>query len=325
MKLVPSAIARKVARSGLIAQKNAPSYLFVGGVVGMVGSTVLACRATLKLDEVLAQVQHDQNQELDAKHAIDSNPPTEVDGQTLTYTDFEHRKALAYIYVRGVGNVTKLYAPSIILGAASMAALTKSHNILQERNLALAAAYTAVDSAFNRYRERVIERYGEEMDREFNYDLEEVQIIDEETGETVSRLQMAPGELSGYKRWFDSENSNWNDKPYDEYNWLFLRSQQNWANDFLRTRGHLFLNEVYRMLGLEESSAGAVVGWVYDPHNMLGKRTAFSDNYVDFGCWDSEDSMPLELFNGRDGSILLDFNVDGPVWDLIDEMKKRNL
>jgi len=107
-----------------------------------------------------------------------------------------------------------------------------------------------------------------------------------------------------YSKTFDKENLNWTDaEQFTGYNWMFLRHQQNWANDILRARGHLFLNEIYTMLGLPRTEIGAVVGWVYKDPN----------SYVDFGCWE-EEGLALK-------SIELNFNVDGPIVDLIEKLK----
>ena len=311
MKLIPDAMRRKVAEQALLAEKHSPTILFGAGVVSMVGSTVLACRATLKLDEVLSVVEEDKAKAIRVKNQVAAGEVPEG----VTYTDNEFKRDNTIILARGVGNVAKLYAPSIILGGVGIACLTKSHKLLRDRNLALSAAYVAVDKAFRAYRERVVDRYGEDVDRELRYEAEEVTVIDEETGKALDTVRVAPGEPSGYARWFDEENSNWHAPPMDEYNWLWLRTQQNWANDMLRARGHLFLNEVYSMIGLSHTSAGSIVGWVYDRFNERG------DNYVDFGCWGKNDGQPLDFFNGREGSILLDFNVDGPIWDLIDQRR----
>jgi hypothetical protein len=309
MKLIPNAIGRKVAERALLAEKHSPTILFGAGVVSMVGSTVLACRATLKLDEVLAEVEEDKSKAIRAKNKVAAGEVPEG----VTYTEQEFKRDNTIILARGMGNVIKLYAPSLILGGVGIACLTKSHKILQDRNMALTAAYVAVDKAFQTYRDRVVERYGEDTDRELRYGSEEVDIIDEETGKVVSTVRVEPGLPSGYARWFDEENTNWSAPPMDEYNWLFLRNQQNWANDMLRARGHLFLNEVYSMVGMAHTSAGSIVGWIYERNNPNG------DNFVDFGCWGKDDGQPLDFFNGREGSILLDFNVDGPIWNLIDE------
>jgi|tagenome__1003787_1003787.scaffolds.fasta_scaffold20772983_2 hypothetical protein len=312
MKFIPAAIGRKVAEQALLAQKNSPTILFGVGVVSMVGSTILACHATLKLDDVLTGIESEKNQAHRVKELVDSG-----DGPAdTTYTDSEMNQDISIIVVRGVARVVKLYAPAVIVGGIGIVCLTKSHRILQDRNMALTAAYVALDGAFRKYRERVVDRYGEETDRDLRYDFEEVEVIDEETGKVTSRYQVAPGEPSGYARWFDEENRNWSPPPMDEYNLLFLRTTQNWANDQFRMRGHLFLNEVYSMLGLAHTSAGSIVGWVYKRENEAG------DNYVDFGCWDEKGQL-LGFNNGREGAILLDFNVDGVIWEQIDELRER--
>jgi hypothetical protein len=296
MNLVPSSVTQLIGRQSLLAQQNAPQILFAAGVAGTVASTVLACRATLKLSDVLTETQMN----LDVAKSIESPE----------YSDSMRRKDTALIYGRSVGKVARLYAPSVILGAASIGALTKSHNILQERNLALTAAYAAVDKAFAQYRERVIDKYGEEEDREFRFPSEEFDIVDEESGKTETvKLLSDAHEESMYARFFDHENRNWN--WADEINLFFLRCQQNWANDKLKARGHLFLNEVYDSLGLSRTAAGAVVGWVLN--NEDG-----SDNYVDFNIFDQFGNWQSGI-NGRKGSILLDFNVDGVIWNKIDK------
>jgi uncharacterized protein DUF6353 len=311
MRLVPHAISRKIAEQTLLTKKNSPTILLGAGVVSMVGSTALACRATLKLEDVLSEIEENMSKAHRAKEMVEAG----IVSEGTTYSDHEMKQDIVIIYVRGAAKIAKLYAPSLILGAAGVVCLTKSHKILQERNSALTAAYVAVDTAFKAYRQRVVDRYGEEIGREFRYGAEHIDIINEDTGEIASVVRVEPGEPSGYARWFDEENNNWHPSPYETHNFLWLRTQQNWANDMLRARGHLFLNEVYSLIGLTHTSAGAIVGWVYDRHNDRG------DNYVDFGCWGDDFGQPLDFFNGRDGAILLDFNVDGPIWDLID---KRN-
>lgn len=309
MKLIPHAISRKVAQQALLARKNSPTILFGAGVVSMVGSTVLACRATLKLDEVLSEVETNMDKSRLAKEKVEAGDVPEG----MTYTDREQKQDMAIIYIRGAGKLVKLYAPAAILGGVGILCLTKSHSILKQRNAALAAAYVAVETAFQTYRARVVDRYGDDVDRELRYGSEEVDIIDENTGKITSTVRVEPGEPSGYARWFDEENDNYTGGSFDTYNWVFLRNQQNWANDMLHRRGHLFLNEVYSMLGIPQTSAGSIVGWVHDHSNKRG------DNYVDFGCFDKKFEKPIDFFNGREGAILLDFNVDGVIWDLIDQ------
>lgn len=306
MKFIPDAIARKVAQQQFLVSKNSPQILFGIGVVGMVGSTILACRATLQLDEVLTSIENDKNKAKSVKDLVDNGSMKD----NVTYTEKEYRKDLSIISVRGVGTIAKLYAPSVLLGAASIGCLTKSHSILQERNLALTAAYAVIDGAFTRYRERVIERYGEDVDREIRYETEEIDIIDDETGKLVTTTQVIDSPGSAYARFFDEESSKCFSKD-PEINIYFLRTVQTYCNDRLRARGVIFLNEVFDELGMAPTKAGAVVGWRWNKNS--------GDDYVDFGIWDGIDNTTNAFLNGRDGSILLDFNVDGIIYDKLDE------
>lgn len=302
MKLIPNAVSVKVAKSLLKTRSNSPSLLFGAGVTGMTISTVLACRSTLRLEAVIQKTEMD----LSLAKQVRVDRPDE-------YSDQDLRKDTAVIWVRGAGSMVKLYAPALLLGSASVACLTKSHHILQERNLALTAAYAAVAEAFEKYRGKVVEKYGEDEDRHFRYENEEVRVVDEETGRTVSKIRVNPDEApSQYARFFDPFSSEWSKEA--EYNFTFLRAQQNWFNDLLKMKGYVMLNDVYERLGLTATSAGSVVGWVLDGEG---------DSYVDFGIFRGDQSA-IDFVNGRENSILLDFNVDGIVYDKLDKISKRN-
>lgn len=287
MNLVPTTI------SNLVAKVDSPRLLFGLGIAGTIGSTVLACRATLEVSEVLHRTQHD----LEIAKSIDENEYKEGESQG---------KDVAIIYGRSVVQITKLYAPSVLLGAASIGCLTRSHNILQERNLALTAAYAAVDEAFKTYRARVVDKYGEKVDRELRYELEDVEYEDDK-GKVKKTKQLAgSNEGSMYAKFFDQYSSCWSKEP--EYNMAWLLSQQNYWNNLLQARGHVFLNEVYDSLGLSRTHAGQAVGWL---------RDGDGDSYIDFGIFEGQNQSKRDFVNGREGAILLDFNVDGTIHDRI--------
>lgn len=298
MKFVPDAITMKVARNALLVQKNSPGILFGVGVVGVVGSTVLACRATLKMDEVLEESQ----KRIAKVHEF----------QSEAYDESDRRHDLTLVRLQTGVKIAKLYAPAIIVGGLSIVALTSSHRILTRRNAALTAAYAALDRGFQEYRARVVEKYGEEVDRNLRYGSREIEIVDPDTGKKSIVTRVGPGEPSIYARFFDQVSSTlWSKQP--EYNFAFLNAQQNWANDLLRKRGHVFLNEVYDMLGFERTSAGSVVGW-------LMRRDGSTDNYINFGVFDGATQSARDFVNGFEGAILLDFNVDGVIYDKIESI-----
>lgn len=296
MTFLSEALTRSVGRQSLRLKTHAPKLLFGSGVVGMVGSTVLACRSTLRLQEVLDSIELD----IKAVEATQKHHP-----EQYSERDEQHDKVL--IYVRSGAKLAKLYGPSVGLGVVSIAALSKSHSLLEERNTALIAAYAALDRGFREYRARVVEKYGEEQDQEFRYDTEVV-VTGEGGKKPKTETRVSVDSPSIYARFFDEYSEMWSKEP--EYNRLFLKCQQNYANDLLRARGHVFLNEIYRILGIPHSTAGSVVGW---------KMGFGGDDYIDFGVFVPDGSDRIRDFvNGREGSVLLDFNVDGVIYDKIE-------
>lgn len=293
------------------AKKHSPEILMVTGIVGVVGSGVLACKATLKVNDILDETK----ETVDKIHGVLENENVSEEDYSIE----DSKKDLAVVYAQTGWKFVKLYAPSVTLGALSIVSILASNNILRKRSVALAAAYTAIDQSFKDYRSRVVDRFGEVVDRELKYNLKAKKItekvLDEETGKEkkvkkdIAVLNEGIDGYSDYARFFDDGCAGWEKDA--ELNLYFLRTQQQYANDLLVSRGHLFLNEVYDMLGIPRTKAGQVVGWVYNQNNPVG------DNYVDFGIYDISKQEKRDFVNGYERSILLDFNVDGPIYDLI--------
>ena len=296
-------------RVGFQIKKHSPEILLVTGITGVVTSAVMACKATTKVDAIIEE----------SKKSIDMIHEGMEAGNIcdVKYTEEDGKKDLAIVYIQTGVKFAKLYGPSVLLGLTSIGCILASNNIIHKRNVALSAAYTAIDRSFKGYRSRVIERFGESMDRELRYNIktQEVKetVVDEETGKkktvksTVSVVD--PNTYSDYARFFDEYCAGWTKDA--EYNLMFLRQQQNYANELLKSRGHLFLNEVYDMLGIDRTKAGNIVGWVYDEEHPVG------DNFVDFGIYVLDNEKARDFVNGRERSILLDFNVDGDILSLM--------
>jgi hypothetical protein len=303
MKFVPNTVASKFGRQLLHLQKSSPRIMFVGGVVAGVTGTVLACRSTLKLSETLEKAEKLKS------HAEELHAASKTD-DTVEYDEKKYAKDLMVIKVKTILSVSKLYAPAAGLLGLSIAMLTGSHVTLTRRNASLAAAYASVDQAFQQYRERVRDQLGADTDRDLRYGTRVVQeSVEGEDGKkkTVKHVRVGDNAPSMYAKFFDELCDNWVKNP--EYNAIFLRAQQNYMNDLLQARGHVFLNDVYDALGIERTGAGAIVGWV------MGKG---GDDFIDFGIFDDmENPRVRDFVNGRETSILLDFNVDGVIFDKI--------
>lgn len=305
---IVNSMTRNLHKVGFKFKKHSPEILVVAGVVGTVASAVMACKATLKVNDILEETK-----------AEIEKVKTVVADETISeekYSEQDAKKDLAIIYAHTGIKFVKLYGPSIILGTLSITGILASNNILRKRNIALAAAYKAIDTGFKEYRSRVVERFGEELDKELRYNVKAKEIkekvVDENGKEkTVKKtINVAdPNFYSVYARCYDDGCKGW--VKDSEYNLMFLRNTQSFMNEKLRAQGYLFLNDVYDALCIPRSKAGQVVGWIYDEKNPNG------DNFVDFGIYDLYKEGSRDFVNGYERTIWLDFNVDGPILDLI--------
>jgi len=303
-----SKVSKKVTaltgRTGLKISKYSPEILIVGGVIGIVASTIFACTATLKLESVVDAAQETITR-IHAQEKLNQE----------NYSLKDANKDLYITYVQTGVKIGKLYLPAVTLGVLSIGAILYSYKILSRRNIALMAAYKGVEEAFNRYRQRVIADAGVDKDREYKYGVKKLETTEmaytDEDGvkhkAVKNTIEVVDGkEFSQYARLFDELTSiNWSKTP--SYNLTFLNCQQRFANDLLQSRGHIFLSEVYDMLGFERDPASIVVGWV----------KGVGDDYIDFGVYDEAYAPSRDFVSGREKCILLDFNVAGVVYDQI--------
>lgn len=278
-------ISTKLTRFGhrqkLRVKKNSPHIMFGCGLAGTVASTVLACRATLKADKMFDEMSDDIEM---ARSTGD-------------------KRDLAYVYFKNSARFTKAYAPALVVGGVSVALLTGSHVQLTRRNTTLTVAYAALHKAYGEYRDRVREEVGEERELDLYHGVTLEDVKNGKGDDRKKRKVIDPNKLSPYAMFFDEANPNWN--PNAEFNRLFIQCQQNYHNQRLYAVGHVFLNEVYESLGMNKTRAGQVVGWVLNSEG---------DNFIDFGIFEAYNS---DFVNGHEPSLVLDFNVDGPILDCL--------
>lgn len=322
---------RAFNRMGLKFKKHSPEILVVAGVAGTVASTIMACKATTKVGTILDKVHEDMHElnlvaiaagiKADDEDKYTDEDMTRIDTlakneavQNYTVDDF--KKDTAIIYTQSAIKFVKLYGPAVLIGALSVTSILAGHNITRKRNAALAAAYATVDRGFKEYRNRVIERFGQELDKELKYNVKAKEIEETVTDskgkeKTVKKtVNVAdPNDYSIYARIFDESCLGWTKNAED--NLTFLKIQQSYANEKLKSQGYLFLNDVYKMLGFPMTKAGQIVGWIYDEEHPVG------DNFVDFGIYEMYREKCREFVNGYERSIILDFNVDGNILDML--------
>lgn len=307
MSNVGGILGRAMGRTKLLLVKNAPAILTYGGIVVTGVGIYLFCKASMKLEPI----REDHRDTIGyIQDKIDDGKITEKEGRRAI---FDERRDYCW-------ELIKLYGPAATTTITGFTMILGGHRIISKRSAAISAAYKALEEGYSQYRQRVREDLGDEYDRKYLYGLkeetEEVTVVGADGQEKKLETTIyKPGDrtpeeiarnVSPYARFFDEYSTQWTRNP--EYNLMFLNARQNYANDKLRAKGHLFLNEVYEMLGLPHTQAGSVVGWV------LNKG---GDNCVDFGIYDLRDQIKRAFVNGFEPSILLDFNVDGVIYDLI--------
>lgn len=298
-------LTRFFNRNLLKVKKYSPEILLAVGIAGTVVGTVSACKSTLKIKPIL----EDKDKKVDEIHK-------RLDDEKIDYDQNNANKDLTLVYAQTGLKLVKLYSPALIIGGLSFTSIIAGQRILKKRNIAIAAAYAIIEKSFSKYRNNVVDRFGESVDRELRYNIksQEIEVKTKNGKKKKEKVEVVEADnallqYSDYARFFDAASKSFAKDP--EYNLMFLRRQQDYANEMLKARGHLFLNEVYDLLDIPRTKAGQVVGWIYDPKNNKN-----GDNYVDFGIY--KDNEPNRRFiNGLEYNILLDFNVDGVIYNLI--------
>lgn len=304
-------MTRTFHKVGFKLKKHSPEILVVAGVIGTVTSAVMACKATLKVNDVIDETK----ETIETIHDCIGKGLKTADGEE--YTQEVANKDLTIVYIQTGWKFAKLYGPAVLLGAASIGCMVGSNQILRKRNIALGAAFTAMDKSFKEYRGRVIEKFGKDLDRELRFNTKAKQIeetvVDENGKEsTVTKtVEIVDPNVthSIYSVVFCEGNTGWTKNA--ELNKVFLLQQQNYANDKLRLNGVLTLNEVYDMIGAPRTAYGQLAGWVYTEDSSVG------DNFVDFGIFDINSEKKCDFINGIERSIILDFNCIGNILDYI--------
>jgi len=290
-------LVRSAYRTKILAQKYSPELLLGASLFGFFSTIFLTWKAANEYPKwksnyylTLAMIEDAKNLSV---------------GTDSEYPDEMYNKDIREAQITYAIGLLKTFGPVILMSGLSIGAVLGSHNIISSRNAALIGAYKLLDEGFKEYRKRVIDDAGEDKDREYRYGMKK-----ETSKKRIKELSennedlMAPWEHSIYARWFDEKSPYY--KKTDEMNLFFLRGQQNYANELLSERGHIFLNEVYDSLGIERTAEGALVGWV------LGN----GDGYIKFGITDPGNESVWTI-DGKAVPILLDFNVDGVIWDLL--------
>ena len=309
-------------KAGMKVSKRSPEILMVAGGITFVATVVVACKQTLKCEDILDKHGRAMDDILACQEMAQEDP------EKVEYSEQDAKKDKFIAYVHTVAGFAKVYAPAIGLGIVSITCFGCSFNIMKKRNLALTAAYTALDSAFKGYRKRVVDDLGEETDRYFRYGYQKVKkgliagkdkdgndiAVKGENLDTVpwdEEGKPGDGTLDGATFIFAPETSKYY-FPDEVHNDSSISAERNCLQVDFDQKGFLFLNDVLRALGLKEVPYGQLVGW----------KKGLGDPYIDFRTKKvyrkaSPDKNRNPLGLEYECIYEFDFNTCGIIWDKI--------
>ena len=302
MKINTKTLRKSFKKAQLTVRKHSPEILMVAGVIGTVAGAVMACKETLELEDVLDECKQEK-MELEEQYAMCEE-----------YSEDALKKDQVKLTIKQAAKIVKLYAPSVIMEVTSIGVIFASNDIMRKRNASMAAAYATLNSMYKRYRQNVIESYGEEVDKDMRFGVkhEKVTEIDEDGNKVkidarIVDLDNTALAISDYSRFFQMGCKGF-DASSGRYNLLYLKGIQAMFNNKLIADGYVMLNDVYRELGFDTIPEGWSIGWVYDETNPIG------DNYIDFGLYEARNKNQRAV-NDWEPVILMDFNVDGNLYE----------
>ena len=317
VEMIKNGLTQKFGRTGLLVRKHSPEILLGAGLVGMVATVIMASKATLKVEAII----HERDEVLkaiDHNHSESEQPDNPISGK---YPEEAAMHDKVVVHVQTGLKFVQLYGPAVSVGLLSLTAILASHGIMAQRQVGLVAAYNLLAEGYKNYRQRVIDELGEDVDKDFHLGVKDetrTETVIDEDGKKAKVKKTTKGTTgkkapSIYSRFFDESNPMF--RTDRTLNKAFLIAQQNYMNDLLIIRGHLFLNEVYEALGFQHTSEGQIVGWVLKDAETMKKEGR--DGHVDLGIFDVDNDPAREFVNGTNPVILIDPNVDGIVFDLI--------
>ena len=313
IKAIGNGLKKTAKVVGTTLKAHSPEILMAVGVAGTIAGTVVACKATMKLDDILEETQDNVAQ---------------IKEEKAEQPEKDTKKELVVAYAKGGVDILKLYSPSLMILSTAVASMLTANNILRKRNFALMAAYTALDTSFKDYRGRVAKKYGDAIDEEIRLGLEKRKISEEITDENGKTkkvkkdVMVATAEDSTLIEFSEDTSTQW-DSVMD-YNRNVVMARQAYLNDLLEANGFVFMSDVKQLFDLPVDSSDYQIGWLYIPSNEEG------DNIIDLRWRES-----LKEYVNANGDvkykpvIYMDPNYDGLIvgtkaFDQICERNKKH-
>lgn len=226
---------------------NSPIILTTIGVTGSLTTAFLTGKASFKAAHILEAALEDKRIEI--QDDIPRGIPT-----------LNNKEKIKLVWM--------LYIPAASTGVVTVVSIIASNRIGMRRAAAVAAAYSISEKAFVEYKEKVLEKFGENKERDVRDDLARDR-VNENPVSSTQVIITGGGDVLCYDaftgRYFKSDMET-------------LKKAQNDLNHKLLNDYYASLSDFYDLVGLPPTSYSDEVGWNSDKLLELQFSTVLSDD-----------------------------------------------
>lgn len=221
---------------------HSPQILTAIGVAGTISTAVLTGKATIKAVRLMDARQR----ELDA-------------AGTTHVIDFKEK----------VANTWKLYVPPVAAGVLTVASIITATQIGTRRAAAMASAVVISEKAFGEYKEKVLEKMGENKERAVRDDIAQDRVRNNPVTETTIYAARGTGKDLCYE-------------PYTGRYFLSgmedIKKAQNDLNYQVLNNYYASMSDFYDLLGLDRTKLSDDMGWNSDELLEIQFSSVLSDD-----------------------------------------------
>lgn len=308
---------------------NSPKILLGTGVIAGVFCIAFTIKGTVKAVPIVA----DAKEELKTAKAIkDVNEAggkvTEDDGTEVAPMSTKKIK------LKTAGKIARVYAVAGICGAVSLVSFFKCYGIMNNRLVDATVYGTAMAAKAKNMYERVAEKFGKEVADELYYgdNTKTVKKTDPETGEEFE--EVVPN-VDKNMPWYSPYAFEYKNESYHPgFDQMQLENEEQFWNTKLEAEDYILLSDVINSFSSAQTvkmkGSWCGVGWISKKWidrlvaaGIIKDDDYKGDGYISFEVFNGKGGKQAkEWREGRSKSVIINPNVDGPIYTYIDAINR---
>lgn len=243
MKPKTSKLTKLALRGIKYLGDHGPVILTGLGIAGVVGTTLLAVKGTIKACEI---VEKEKAERLDAAKSQCSLPGYESEG-----VDDKDVSPKPITKLEAIAMTWRYYVPAAVMGATTIACIVGSHKASVRKAAILSGLYQMSESQVEKLEGKMKEVIGDKQTGKVKEKITE-SILSDHPVNGAEIIETGSGNTLCYDVWSGR---------YFHSSIEAIRKAQNDFNHQLMLEFGLTLNELYGYMGLDSTGSGEEVGW----------------------------------------------------------------